>query len=170
MRLSDPFEFARRGQVLEGELSVRQLERVLEMIRPDGLEAAVSYRWEGSRQGDDAFLVLRISGDLVLACQRCLTDVVCSVSAERRFLLVPEGEDLPDDDLADDLAEDDFDPIHAGRNLDALSLLEDEVLLSLPAFPMHQDCSAPNGRGGPVEQVQDAVSPFAALGKLKRGN
>lgn len=169
MRLPDPFEFARRRRVLEGELSVRQLGRLLEMIRPDGCDAVVRYRWEGVTAGDKSFLSLQVSGGLLLACQRCLSDLVFMVAAERRFLLVPEGEELPDEDLADDLADEDFDPIHAGRNLALLELLEDEILLSLPAFPMHDDCTAP-GKQSEREQDQDTTSPFAALGKLKRGN
>lgn len=165
MCLSDPFEFARRGQVLQGEVPVDDFERLLDLLSLAELGATVSYRWTGSQQGDEAFLDLEASGDLVLECQRCLTDVVHPVDARRRFLLVPEGEVLPEDDLADDLEEDDFDPIHAGRNLDVMELLEDELLLSLPAFPMHADCSAPVGEAG-----QGKVSPFAALGKLKRGD
>jgi uncharacterized protein len=159
--ISDPFEFARRGAVLEGEVAAGRLERLAEDLRPAGAGHAVKYRFEGERRGDKDFLALQVQADVVLTCQRCLADVTCPVESGTRFLLVHEGEALPDEGLA----EDDFDPIHAPRNLDVLALVEDEVLLSLPVVPMHEACSVAAGK-----PQDDLASPFAVLGKLKRPN
>jgi uncharacterized protein len=159
--IPDPFEFARRGAVLEAEVPAGGFARLADQLRPAGVKHAVKYHVAGERLNDKEFLVVAVQADMVLGCQRCLGDVVCPVEAHTRFLLVREGDELPDEDLA----EDDFDPIHANRNFDVLALVEDELLLSLPLAPMHEDCSvATEG------QQNDLASPFAVLGKLKRSN
>jgi uncharacterized protein len=167
LRISDPFEFARRGDTLDGELPAASFVRLEKELRPAGLELPLHYRLEGRMQGGKAFIVLQLSGEVVLTCQRCLGDVACRLDSQSRLLLVPEGEDLPDDELTvydeDYREEDDFDPIHASRNLDVLELVEDELLLSLPLSPMHEECSVPTG-----EWLEGPASPFAVLGKLQK--
>lgn len=159
--IADPFEFARRGAVLEAEVLAGELVRLAEVLRPTGAKHVVKYRVEGELRDDKAFLVLQLEAEVVLSCQRCLGDVTCPVESQAQFLLVCEGDELPDEDLT----EDDFDPIHANRNLDVLVLVEDELLLSLPLAPMHEECMMPTG-----ERQDDLASPFAVLGKLKRSN
>ncbi|MBB4010888.1 uncharacterized metal-binding protein YceD (DUF177 family) [Niveibacterium umoris] len=75
-----------------------------------------------------------------------------------RFLLVPPGEVIPDDELE----EDSFDAIAAERNLDVLALIEDELLLALPISPRHEVCDTPQPR-----ERDDSASPFAALASLR---
>lgn len=159
--IAEPFEFARNGVEIEAEVPCGELVRLADQLRPAGAQHVVKYRVEGEWRDDKEFLVVQVSADVVLACQRCLGDVTCPVKSNTRFLLVREGAELPDEDLD----EDDFDPIHANRNLDVLSLVEDELLLSLPLSPMHDDCSMSTGK-----RQDDLVSPFAVLGKLKRSN
>jgi uncharacterized protein len=157
--IADPFEFARRRGVLEAQVSAGGFDRLADQLRPAGAQHVVKYRIEGEWRDDKAFLVVRVAADVVLGCQRCLDDVMCPVESHIRLLLVREGDELPDEDLA----EDDFDPVHANRNLDVLALVEDELLLSLPLSPMHEVCGMSSG-----EQQDNLVSPFAVLGKLKR--
>jgi uncharacterized protein len=159
--IAEPFEFARRGAVLEAEVPAGKLERLAELLRPAGAPLAVKYRVEGESLDGKDFLVLQLKADVVLGCQRCLGDVTCAVESQIRLLLVREGDELPDEDLA----EDNFDPIHANRNLDVLALVEDELLLSLPLSPMHDACEIASG-----ERQNELASPFAVLGKLKRSN
>jgi len=159
--IAEPFEFARRGAEIEAEVPCGELTRLADQLRPAGTQLAVTYHIEGECRDDKEFLVVEVSADVVLGCQRCLGDVTCAVASQTRFLLVHEGAELPDEDLD----EDDFDPIHASRNLDVLSLVEDELLLSLPLSPMHEDCNMSAGK-----RQDDLVSPFAVLGKLKRSN
>jgi len=157
--IADPFEFARQGAVIEAEVLAGEFHRLADLLRPAGVGHTVKYRVAGESVQDKEFLVLQLEADVVLCCQRCLSDVVCPVESQIRLLLVREGDELPDEDLA----EDDFDPVHANRNLDVLALVEDELLLSLPLSPMHEDCSMSAGK-----QQDNLVSPFAMLGKLKR--
>lgn len=168
--LSDPFEFARREDELEGSLPLNAFSRLDARPGQGAEEETLSYRVAGQRKVDvlgneRLFLQLAVRGAVRLECQRCLEDVACEVDSDTRLLLVPEGKELPEDDLAEDLGDADFDPIHAERNLDVLALIEDELLLALPIVPVHEECSVPGG-----DRHDDEASPFAVLGKLKRGD
>lgn len=156
--ISDPFEFAQRGDTLTGELDARNLPRLAGMLRDLGEEQKLHFELSGSRIGDKSFLDVLATASLVLPCQRCLGDVSRVVEVESRLLLVPRDEALPDEDLE----EDDFDPVHAGRDFDVFEAVEEELLLALPLAPTHDDCSVPvAGKSG------DESSPFAVLRGLK---
>jgi uncharacterized protein len=61
-------------------------------------------------------------------------------------------------------AEDDVDRVLATRAMDVASLVEDELLLTLPIAPMHERCE-------PVPAGADSgrASPFAALAGWRKG-
>lgn len=156
--ISDPFEFARRGDVLSGVLDAHDFPRLAEVLRDVGREQAVRYELSGERRDGKSFLCVVARADLILQCQRCLGDVHCSVEADSRLLLVPCDEQLPDEGLEND----DFDPIHVGRDFDVLGAVEEELLLALPLAPTHENCSVPV-----VRENGDDRSPFALLKSLK---
>jgi len=156
--IPDPFEFARRGDTLVGELDARSLPRLAERLRDLGVAQLVNYELNGFRQDEESFLEVQASALLTMQCQRCLGDVQCAVDAMSRLLLVPSGMPLPDEDLE----EDDFDPVHAGRDFDVLGAIEEELLLALPLAPTHEDCSVPVAK-----ENGDDRSPFALLKGLK---
>lgn len=156
--ISDPFEFARRGDSLAGEVEVQGFSRLAEAVLSTPGAQCVAYVLTGARQDDKSFLRVQARADLVMRCQRCLGDVNCVVEADTRLLLVSSGEPLPDDALE----EDDFDPVHAWRDFDVLGAVEEELLLALPLAPTHEDCSVPvAGKNG------DDGSPFAILRSFK---
>lgn len=156
--IPDPFEFARREDTLEGELDARELPRLMEVVRDAGARQTVRYSLSGFRLEGKSFLDVQAKAELSFLCQRCLTDVRRTVEARSRLLLVPRNEALPDEALEDD----EFDPVHAGRDFDVLSAVEEELLLALPLAPTHDDCSVPVAR-----ENGDDGSPFAVLRGLK---
>ena len=89
-----------------------------------------------------------------------------ALEAERRIYFV-EGEAAA---AALD-AETDDDVLALAPSLDVAELIEDELLLSLPLVPRHDNCPEPLPR--PFVDVEPhadpADSPFAALAALKRG-
>lgn len=151
--------FAREGAAFAGRIPVVDLPRLVDVV----VDTAGDLDCEvvGEQDGDGrAYLLLRLTGSLKLRCQRCLETVVEPLQIASRFLLVPPGQPWPDDELA----EDGFDAIAAEMEMALLPLIEDEVLLALPIAPRHESCEAPVAnieRNGP--------SPFAVLGKLKKG-
>jgi len=124
-----------------------------------GRDGELDFVVAGKRDGDGrCFLTLSVSGKLVLRCQRCLGGMEWSAVLDSKLLLVPSGEEWPDEDLAAD----DCDAIAADRDLSLLPLIEEEIMLALPMAPMHENCGAPTA----VEAGQCA-SPFATLANLK---
>jgi len=156
--IPDPFEFARRGNTLAGEVDARSLPRLADVLRDSGGEQLVRYELSGLMRDDKFFLDVVATANLTLQCQRCLGDVQCTVEADSRLLLVPKNENLPDEGLE----EDDFDPVHAGHDLSVLGAVEEELLLALPLAPTHEHCSVPAAK-----ENGDDRSPFAALKGMK---
>jgi uncharacterized protein len=151
-------EFARIGGVLERSVGLDELPRLADLLATKA--GFLSVRIEGWRDAEGkSWLLLNITGEPLLCCQRCLGGVSFSLGISSRLRLIAQGEAWPDDDLADDSA----DAIAAEPALAVLSLVEDEVLLALPIAPRHEQCEAPAaGAEG------NGSSPFAALIALKQ--
>jgi uncharacterized protein len=151
--------FARDGMRLAGRIPIVELSRLADALV--GTDGVVDYQLVGQldREGK-AYLLLDLVGNLNLRCQRCLEPVVIPLKVAGRFLLVPPGQSWPDEELADD----GFDAITAEKEMALLALIEDEVLLALPIVPTHDVCNAPM-----LIVEEDEPSPFAVLGKLRKG-
>jgi uncharacterized protein len=155
----DSLAFARDGMRLTGQVPIAELSRLVDVVVDT--EGAVEYRVMGEQDRDGkAYLLLDLVGDLNLRCQRCLETVVFPLQVASRFLLVPAGQNWPDDELTDDS----FDAIAAEKEMALLPLIEDELLLALPIVPRHDVCEAL-----PSIVEENVPSPFAVLGKLKKG-
>ncbi len=150
--------FAREGRVLEGSLDLAALPRLADLLL--AREGQLVYRLEGRVSTDNKpQLWLVVSGLLPLGCQRCLERVDHELEVDSLLELIDDEADLTQDDLEDDSR--DF--IVADKSLDVAALIEDEVILALPAVPQHLDCALPEGGQGNAK-----VSPFSALAALKK--
>jgi len=154
----DSLSFAREGKALQGELPVSGLERLHDALAE--IAGSVVFRLAGrmSRQ-DKPQLVLEVTGQVPVICQRCLGRLDYPLSIDSVLELIADEVDLSQDELEDDTR--DF--LVAQKELDVVALVEDEIILALPSAPRHDDCSLPdsNTRG-------TKVSPFAALAALKK--
>lgn len=154
----DSKDFAREGRVLEGSLDLADFPRVADQLL--AREGQLVYRLEGSVDAQrKPLLRLLVSGVLPLECQRCLERVDHELEVDSLLELINDEADLTEDDLEDDSR--DF--IVADKSLDVVALIEDEVILALPAVPQHEDCSLPEGGQGKAK-----VSPFSVLAALKK--
>ncbi|MEW6514731.1 MAG: DUF177 domain-containing protein [Pseudomonadota bacterium] len=160
----DSLKFAADEDCITGKLAITQLTRLSEMLaNQDGwLDCRLEgYRLE--REGETRLgLHLRVSGRLRLHCQRCLAEFEFDCVIDNRLLLIPPGAEWPEEELESD----DFDAIPASRELSAMSLVEEEVLLTLPLVPRHADCQPPIGISG--AEMESEPSPFAVLAGLKK--
>ncbi len=154
----DSLSFAREGKALQGELPVSGLERLHDALAEK--TGIVVFRLAGrmSRQ-DKPQLVLEVTGQVPVVCQRCLGRLDYPLSIDSVLELIADEADLSQDELEDDTR--DF--LVAQKELDVVALVEDEIILALPSAPRHDDCALPdsNTRG-------TKVSPFAALAALKK--
>ena len=156
-RITDAFRFAKEGRVLEGTLPVSALERLHDLLVV--VEGEVAFRIEGSKgvRGEH-LLHLVVTGELPLACQRCLKSVPYDLDVDNLLELVPEGAELSQDELEDDTR--DFLPV--AKELDVAEFVEDEILLALPVAPRHEKCGLPG-----AADAGERINPFAALSGLK---
>ena len=161
----DALKLAERGEKVAGEVESTGLPRLADcVVRPEGADhARIGWSIAGGRdaQGRPA-LTLDLDGRLFVLCQRCLRPLAIPVVQQTELVLARDETDLARLDA------DEQEVVLAAAPLDALTLVEDELLLSLPFAPRHakDECTA----AVPVKATPEAApSPFARLAHLKSG-
>lgn len=161
----DPWRLAEQGEALAGRMPLLALPRLAGLLQDAGHEAVFTLRF-GKDRDRRSTVTLNVQARLVLECQRCLDKMTLEVDAETPMALVSgpmEAEQLPNE----------LDPLMLAPEeyLDIAALIEDELLLAIPASPRHahDDCAHLPGQGSvnPAENRKD--NPFAILAKLKEG-
>lgn len=155
----DPFRLARERARLEGRLAVSEMERLRPLLHGGAGAVEVELRFRTSGAGAP-----RIEGSASLlaslVCQRCLEPFDAPLRCELRLSFTGADEALAKAELAAG-----YEPLEAGGPIGLAALVEDEMLLALPDFPMHppQGCAtaAPAGAG-----AAEGASPFSALRAL----
>ena len=129
----DAFRLARERGVVEGVLDVTQSERLYDRLA-DGA-GRIAWRIEGAADGAGRpALAIALTGEVPLECQRCL-DVFLAPVEQRTLTLLARTEG--EADALDAGSEDEV--LVADHLLDARTLIEDELLLTLPFAPMHPE-------------------------------
>lgn len=152
-----------RGRVVSGRRDLAGFARLTE-----GLPAQADTQVEWSVRGEGTvagkrFIDVRAQARVTLECQRCLKPFVLPLRVENRLEVVRSPSELEDDE--------EIERIVGSTRFDVLELIEDELILCLPAIPKHDVCpSVPGGSGPSDEPDAEAArpSPFAALEKLKK--
>lgn len=156
----DSLDFARNGSEISGVVPVTEMPRLLDALEDS--QGILSYTVrDGLDSRGDPLLQVNITGQCQLRCQRCLNAMDYPVRLDVRLMLRDQA---GLDALGDD--EDECDSILAEAQLDVLNLLEEEILLSLPIAPRHDDpgvCQAADGKNG----LREEKNPFAVLAKFK---
>lgn len=170
----DVVAFARDEAVLEGQCALQAMSRLSqEQVDADLLAGPVVWRLEGRLQPqsggvDHVWLELNASVALPMQCQRCLTPVLETVQAQRSFRFVADEATAA---ALDDEAQEDL--LVISRDFDALALVEDELILSLPLVPLHELCpqAVPMSAVDPeFEQAAERPNPFGVLAGLKKSS
>lgn len=167
--------FAASAASLSGDWPAHKLSRLADAAAPE-LPAAdwPSIHWtltgekrEPRRGVVQVWLHLQASATVALTCQRCLQPVQEHLNLSRWFHFARDEEEAAALDID---SEDDV--LALSRSFDAIELVEDELLLSLPLVPRHDVCPEPLPQ--PVDDLSDEgdaaderPNPFAALAGLK---
>jgi uncharacterized protein len=113
---------------------------------------------------------LEMDGEAKLVCQRCLSPMAWPLGGESRVAIVAVESDA-------DRVPQDFETVHAVDDRIRVSdLVEEELLLTLPLVPLHEDASECAGEGAaPVVEAesppeQETQRPFERLGELLKRN
>jgi uncharacterized protein len=165
----DAFGLAARGERIAGNVDVARRPRIAERLAP--LPAAVPIAWTIAGGHDGAgrpTLTVTIEGSLPLVCQRCLQPFDRPIAQQTELLLARTEAELEPLDAGE------TEVVLAAAPLDALTLVEDEILLSLPFVPSHAEEQCPAGvepaaESAAAKPTPGSTSPFARLAALKKG-
>ena len=162
----DAFDVSLRGATLSGTAQVASMPRVADRLAEGTSKDSTKVSWRitgvADAQGRPA-LDIELDGGVPLECQRCLQAFTWPLRQRTTLLLARNERELVVLDAEDETLE----VILADAPQDALTLIEDEVLLALPFAPR---CERPGCAGSPLQSLDpDAprTSAFAALAGLK---
>lgn len=129
----DIFEFVRCFHRASGAIAPSELTR-LDLANFLG---EVDWKAQGIHDGkEQQRLHVEIAGVIHLICQRCLEPMEYTIRLENRYRLVPTQQQAEQAPLNDD----ECDTVLGSKQFDIHHLIEDELLLSLPAIPKHGNC------------------------------
>ena len=156
----EPFKWADRGAEVDVTVPLKSFTRLLDGALSD--EGAVTVRCDFARDAQGvAWLSGTATTSVSLTCQRCLEAVRVELDAEFRLALVgdeAEADTLPDDE----------DYLVVGDNLVLQDVVEDELILTLPLAPTHDDCEmayVPDAAASASEDKRE--NPFQVLAAIK---
>lgn len=161
--LIDPQAFAEKGETLQGQVLLKDLDkRVLSSDIIDEL-AAVSYRIQGGvDKWQRPFFDLSLSGSILLRCQRCLGEMPFALNEDCRIVLFDDEDQLD----AAMLADEELDGMLIEGECDLFALLEDQILIALPFSALHDVCDDADLSAN----HSDKTNPFAVLAGLKKSD
>lgn len=161
-----PFE---QAQQWSGEISVVRFRRLAPMLVDESGEVAVElmFSFDGQKR---RLIEGRLSVTLNVECQRCLEPMAFALKSSFRIGVVDS------EAMAEQLPRDMEPVLAAAWDIDLMTLIEDELIMSLPEFPLHgrDDCVA----SGTLDQInenadqeferarEERSNPFSALAGL----
>ncbi|MDQ2075671.1 YceD family protein [Marinimicrobium sp. ABcell2] len=162
-RLGDPRKFAQQGVRLSGHVPLSAFERVCEVLADTSGNAGVELEF-GISAERKLVVTGRAHADLVLTCQRCLNPVTVPIEADIALAIVIDEEgakNLPRQ----------LDPwiLADEGNADLYQMVEDELLLNLPAVAYHPEpcIEVEFLSSGEPEVAPAKQNPFQVLEQLK---
>ncbi len=159
----DPRKLADREAEITGIAEVSAMPRLCSLLVDSHGEIHVSLKFAVDEQR------LRVvtgsaHGSVMQTCQRCLEPVAVDVEAKVNLAMVlneEQAKNLPRY----------YDPlIVEAEDVELLSLIEDELILSLPLVAYHEDCSIQTSFGDADEAArtqENKPNPFSVLAELK---
>lgn len=157
----DSLKLVHERQRFRGLLPVARLLRLAETLQNSSgnIEYAVAGDVDAMAR---PLLRLKVSGAVQLQCQRCLDGFEHGVDIDTALRLVApevletEGNEDPDEP----------DCVATSAALDLAALIEDEVLLALPPYPMHESASC-RAYIGNAQVASQSIEAFSVLKALK---
>ncbi len=126
----------------------------------------------------DYFLIMQLNGELVLQCQRCLKAMQFDLCSKNLYKFELTKNQVATEifgvtNADEDLNNDDFDIIYinenqrfSDNNFQLNSFVEDEIILTLPNFPMHKHCDNKQQFQQFQQQGSFSNQPFSNLKNL----
>lgn len=170
--MANPRRLCDAGKSFEGSLALSSFERLASLLASPAGELSYELHFDRGEKGR-AQITGHIKATVQVVCQRCMEAMTYPVDTPLSLALVSgpdEAERLPEA----------FDPvlIEDEKPVRLADLLEDELLLALPAAPVHpveacavrpEDFSSMPAADevAEAEEAADKANPFAVLAGLK---
>jgi uncharacterized protein len=164
---------AAEGLEIAGQWPLEALTRLADAA-PDAAAHQVAWRARFERRrarigSDEIWLRLQARASVPRECQRCLQPVLVPVEVDCALRFVETEQEAAALD-----AEADYDVLVLEPRSNLRTLIEDELLLALPAVPKHEQCPQPLLPSGPTPvqaaESERSANPFAVLAALKQGH
>jgi len=160
--LVNAIELAGRAATLERSLTLRQLPRLIEAGALEGTHADAELAFD-TFEGR-ASVRVRVEGEVMLTCQRCLRPCAWNVAEDASLVVVTQDvEEVPGG----------FEPLLGDpERLSLTELIEEQLLLGLPLVPRHANAAscgeASTASHGEADEpaAEDRQRPFANLRAL----
>jgi uncharacterized protein len=162
-----PFKLARQGQVLQGVIQVKGMERLVQVLSRDDAGIAVTLHFDKDPQGV-SFARGHLSAKVEMICQRCMKPMTVPVEADVSLGFVTT------DEQAGKLS-DRYEPcMVTDEPVSLAGIVEDEIMLALPIVALHPEQSCEpvmeklHREAREIGQPVEKPNPFAVLSQLKR--
>ena len=168
MQYTDIFELSRARGVIEGDFTESDLPGLASLLDADCGRLQVHWQASGTAGRDDLpGADLALKAEIVTRCVRCGEPVTIVVEKTVPFLFVKNEKQADAIPIEDD---GDYEIVVGSRKFDLAAWVEEELILSLPAFAQHDDCSPDEEHMHTEElpQAQERTNPFAVLATLKK--
>lgn len=159
----DIFSVSRNLSTVEGTINVADMPQLQKLLADD--QGQLFVRIEGTK-GDRGLpgANLTIDGTVNMICTRCTKPMPVVVHCEVPFLFTKTEEQA---DLIPIEAED-VEIVVGSEDMNVAEWVQEEVILSLPAFPKHEDCESvlDDWEDDMPEIEEKRPNPFANLKDL----
>jgi uncharacterized protein len=155
----DPIQLAERGAKLTGQLPLKGMTRLTGSEPDDGAKVDVDLDFRRAEGGNVYEMVGRLRTRWRTTCQRCLQPLELELEARPRLLLLRPGDRA-------DLAGPEADTLVVDKPLSLAQLVEDELILALPMYPVHPEGQCP--AAALDRMTPGKKNPFSVLKGLKK--
>jgi uncharacterized protein len=157
----DPFNFVERQCQIAGILDISAMDRLGDILTQYSGQVAIDlvfYKDKGQ-----AAVKGHVETELMLNCQNCLETMIWSIDKQFKLGIVASAD-------AVDRLSDEYEPLLVeGETISLVEMIEDELLLNIPAFPKHQQACVrrETTKIKPEKRHSGRETPFSVLAKLK---
>ena len=166
----EPYRLAETQRILTGEIPVARMKRLSPLLLSDAGNVHVNLIF-GKDEIGQANVTGQVETIVTMQCQRCMESMDVAVNAEVSLAFVTterQAQELPSY----------YEPLIVEEETLLSDLVEDEIILALPAVPLHEagQCTAQEPYAAKSQSTADDFqssgtekqrNPFAILEKLR---
>lgn len=156
----DPVKLVEKNTQLQGILKISEMQRLSDLLVETSGSASIALLFY--QEGDVKTISGKVKTTLVVECQRCLKPLQLAI--DKSFRLGVVSSDMQAKQLPKH-----YDPLLVTDETTRLNeLIEDELILSVPDIPVHDECHYQQqfGQQETVEEERE-TNPFAILANIK---